>query len=305
MSLGKAFNIGTKGLKIPAIGLGTWKSDKGEVANAVKVAIQAGYRHIDCAAIYGNEGEVGQGIKASGVSRDKLFITSKLWNSEHHPDRVGPALDKTLKDLGLNHLDLYLCHWSVAFAEGKTPEGKPNIDWELTNDHSTTWAAMEKLVESGKVKNIGVSNFTIPKLEKLFKTAKIRPAVNQVELNLHCAQPDLVAWAAKNDILLESYSPLGSSGAPQLSDAVVKEIAEAHKTQPANILISWQVARGVVCLPKSVTPERIRSNFEEIELSKEEVAKLEKHAATFGTKRTVDPSDAWGVKIWEDSKEHL
>ncbi|GAA5868949.1 hypothetical protein JCM16303_000314 [Sporobolomyces ruberrimus] len=300
MSLGKVFQIGTKGLKIPAVGLGTWQSAPGEVANAVKVAIQAGYRHIDCAAIYGNEGEVGQGIKAGGVARDQLFITSKLWNSEHHPDRVGPALDKTLSDLGLDHLDLYLMHWPVAFGEGKTSEGKPNIDWDLTNDVSPTWAAMEKLVESGKVKEIGISNFTIPKMEKLLEKAKIKPAVNQVELNLQCAQPELVAWAAKNDILLEAYSPLGSTGAPQLEDSVVKEIAKAHNTQPANVLISWQVARGIVCLPKSVTPERIRSNFEDIELSKEEVAKLEERAASFGTKRTVDPSEAWGVKIWED-----
>ncbi|GAA5909634.1 glycerol 2-dehydrogenase (NADP(+)) GCY1 [Sporobolomyces salmoneus] len=300
MSLGKAFNVGTKGLKIPAIGLGTWKSSPGEVANAVKVAIQAGYRHIDCAAIYGNEGEVGQGIKNGGVPREQLFITSKLWNAEHSPSRVGPALDKTLSDLGLDYLDLYLMHWPVAFGEGRTKDDKPNIDWDLTNDVHPTWEAMENLVESGKVKNIGISNFTIPKMEKLFSKAKIRPAVNQVELNLQCAQPELVAWAAKNDILLEAYSPLGSTGAPQLEDPVVQEIAKAHNTQPANVLISWQVARGIVCLPKSVTPDRIRSNFEDIELSKEEVAKLEKQAATFGTKRTVDPSEGWGVKIWED-----
>ncbi|GAA5844138.1 hypothetical protein JCM5353_005565 [Sporobolomyces roseus] len=299
MLFSKAFAIGKGGLKIPSIGLGTWKSSPGQVSSAVEVAIKAGYSK-DCAAAYKNENEVGEGIKAGGVSRDELFITSKLWNTEHHPDRVEAALDKTLKELKLSHLDLYLMHWPVAFAEGQGPDGKPKIDWELTNDVSPTWEAMERLQESGKVKNIGISNFTIPKMEKLFKTAKIRPAVNQVELNLHCAQPELVAWAAKNDILLEAYSPLGSTGAPQLEDPIVQELAKKHKTRPANILISWQVYRGVVCLPKSVTPDRIKSNFESVELSLDEVAKLEKHAASFGTKRTVDPSEAWGVKVWED-----
>lgn len=148
---------------------------------------------IDCAAAYKNEGEVGQGIKAGGVDRDKLFVTSKLWNTEHAPERVGPALDKTLSDLGTDHLDLYLMHWPVAFAQGQTSDGKPKIDWDLTNDVYPTWQAMEQLVESGKVKNIGISNFTIGRAEKLFAQAKIRPAVNQVELNLHCAQPELVA----------------------------------------------------------------------------------------------------------------
>ncbi|GAA6059701.1 hypothetical protein JCM10212_000229 [Sporobolomyces blumeae] len=301
MSLGKAFQIGTKGLKIPAVGLGTWKSSPGEVSNAVKVAIDTGYRHIDCAAAYKNEKEVSEGIKASGIDRDKLFITSKLWNSYHRPEQVEPALDRTLSDLGMSHLDLYLMHWPVAFKEGQDPKtGKPNIDWDLTNDVYPTWQAMEKLVETGKVKHIGISNFTIPKMERLFGKAKIRPAVNQVELNLHCAQPELVAWAKKNDILLEAYSPLGSTGAPQLEDPVVQEIAKAHKTHPANVLISWQVYRGVVCLPKSVTPERIKSNFEDVELTMDEVTELEKRAESFGTKRTVDPSEAWGVKVWED-----
>lgn len=172
-------------------------------------------------------------------------------------------------------------HWPVAFAKGKTSDGKPNIDWELTNDLLPTWRAMEALVEKGKVREIGVSNVDISRMKKLLAGAKIKPVVNQVELNLRCAQPELVAvslsavvtvdqtltpslaqWSAANGILLESYSPLGSTGAPQLDDNVVKSIADAHKVDPANVLISWQVQRGLVCLPKSVTASRIKSNFE-------------------------------------------
>ncbi|GAA5965867.1 hypothetical protein JCM21900_004932 [Sporobolomyces salmonicolor] len=304
MSLGKAFQIGSS--RIPAVGLGTWKSSPGEVRNAVKVAIGAGYKHIGESLrhkrpLLPNEHEVGQGIKDSGIDREKLWITSKLWNSFHRPEQVGPALEETLDNLKVGHLDLYLMHWPVAF-DGQTQDGKPKINWELTNDVLPTWQAMEKLVETGKVREIGVSNFTIGRMEKLFSKAKIRPAVNQVELNLHCAQPELVEWASKNNILLEAYSPLGSTGAPQMEDPVVVEIAEAHRVNPANVLISWQVQRGVVCLPKSVTPSRIKSNFTDVELTADEVARLEKRAKEFGTKRTVDPSAAWGVPVFEEQK---
>ncbi|GAA6002984.1 aldo/keto reductase family protein [Rhodotorula paludigena] len=290
-----------KGLKIPAVGLGTWKSKPGEVRNAVRVAIEAGYRHIvDCAWAYKNEHEVGQGIKDSGIQRDDLFITSKLWNSFHKPEKVQSALEETLGNLDVGYLDLYLMHWPVAF-DGQTSDGKNRIDWDLTNDVTPTWAAMEKLVDGGMVKNIGISNFTVLKTKKLLEKAKIKPAVNQIELNLHCAQLELVRWMQAHNIVVEAYSPLGSTGAPQLDDPVVNEIASAHGATPAQVLISWQTARGVVCLPKSVTPERIKSNFEEVELTTDEVTRLEQRAAEFGTRRTVDPSKDWGVPdLWKD-----
>ncbi|BGP19284.1 hypothetical protein JCM10213_008197 [Rhodosporidiobolus nylandii] len=300
MSLSKVFQIGTQGLKIPAVGLGTWKSQPGEVRNAVKTALKVGYQHIDCAWAYKNEAEVGAGIKDAGADRDKLWLTSKLWNSFHRPEDVRPALKETLDNLKVGHLDLYLMHWPVAFAPGET-NGKPNIDWNLTNDVLPTWRAMEELVKEGKVKHIGISNFTIGRTKKLLEQAEIKPAVNQVELNLRCAQPELVKWHQENGVLLEAYSPLGSTGAPQLDDPAVLEVAKKHNVNPANVLISWQVARGIVVLPKSVTPERIRSNFEDVELDQKDVDKLNKRAAELGTKRTVDPSAGWGVPdLWKD-----
>ncbi|GAA5974343.1 hypothetical protein JCM11641_006749 [Rhodosporidiobolus odoratus] len=301
MSLGKAFQIGSKGLKIPAVGLGTWKSQPGEVRDAVKVALDTGYKHIDCAWAYKNENEVGQGIKDAAVKREDLWITSKLWNAFHRPEDVAPALEETLDHLNVGYLDLYLMHWPVAFGRGQTKDGKPEIDGELTQDVLPTWRAMEELVESGKVKHIGISNFTVGRTRKLLEQARIKPAVNQVELNLHCAQADLVKWHQDNGVLIESYSPLGSTGAPQMQDPVVLEIAEKHKVNPANVLICWQVARGVVVLPKSVSPERIRTNFEDVQLSVEDVDKLEKRAVELGMQRTVDPSEGWGVPdLWKD-----
>ncbi|TNY18214.1 putative GCY1-galactose-induced protein of aldo/keto reductase family [Rhodotorula diobovata] len=296
----KTFELAATKIKIPAVGLGTWKSEPGQVRDAVRVAIESGYRHIDCAWAYKNEAEVGQGIRDSGIDRKELFVTSKLWNTFHSPDKVAAGLQETLDNLGLDHLDLYLLHWPVAFAK-QPSKGKPEIDWALTKDVSPTWAAMEKLVEQGKTKHIGVSNFTIGRCEKLLKQAKIKPAVNQVELNLHCSQPELVQWSHDHGILLEAYSPLGSTGAPQLSDSVVKDIAAAHGASPAQVLISWQVKRGIVVLPKSVTPQRIKENFESIDLSADEVSRLNKRASEFGTQRTVDPSKAWGVPdLWKD-----
>ncbi|BGP42718.1 hypothetical protein JCM10449v2_006730 [Rhodotorula kratochvilovae] len=287
----KAFQLSSK-LKIPAVGLGTWKSEPGQVREAVRVAIEAGYRHIG-----ENEAEVGQGIKDSGIAREELWITSKLWNTFHSPEKVKIGLQETLDNLGVDYLDLYLMHWPVAFSSSSGPK----IDWPLTNDVSPTWAEMEKLVEQGKTKHIGVSNFTIGRCEKLLKTAKIKPAVNQVELNLHLAQPELVKWSQENNILLEAYSPLGSTGAPQLSDPVVKEIAVAHGATPAQVLISWQAARGIVVLPKSVTPARIKENFEQVELTTEDITRLEQRADELPTKRTVDPSKDWGVPdLWKD-----
>ncbi|KAM0752646.1 Aldo/keto reductase [Meredithblackwellia eburnea MCA 4105] len=300
MSSGKVFPL-IGGGTIPAVGLGTWQSKKGEVRAAVKCAIaEGGYRHIDGAAIYKNEDEVGEGIKDAGVPRKELFVTSKLWNSDHDPSKVEAALDASLSRLSLDYLDLYLMHWPVAFVKDGTKANgyKPTIDWKHTEDPMPTWRAMEELVRKGKCRHIGISNFTVEKAQKLFDAATIKPVVNQVELNPGCPQPDLLAWSKKTGVLLESYSPLGSTGAGYRDDPVVKEIAAAHKVDPANVLISWQVARGCVVLPKSVTPSRIVANFQDVNLTKDEVDRLEKHATSQPFKRAVDPGKNWGVDIF-------
>ncbi|KAL8293593.1 hypothetical protein RQP46_000294 [Phenoliferia psychrophenolica] len=251
MYTGKTFTLSGTGGKIPAVGLGTWQSPPGQVRDAVKVAIQSGYRHIDCAAIYRNENEVGEGIKDS-------------------------AVNDSLKRLGTSYLDLYIIHWPVAFSVNPSKANpKPTIDRALTLDPEPTWRVLESLVQSGKVRNIGISNFTAQKAQALYDKATIKPAVNQVELSLGCPQPALLEWAKQTGVLLQAYSPLGSTGATHRDDPVVMAIAKAHGCDPANVLISWQVQRGCVVLPKSVTASRIVSNFKSVELSASDVAKLE------------------------------
>ncbi|KAL1959913.1 hypothetical protein VTO42DRAFT_581 [Malbranchea cinnamomea] len=269
------------GYKIPAIGLGTWQSKPNEVAKAVEVALKAGYRHIDGAAIYQNEVEVGQGIRASGVPREEIFITSKLWNNSHRAADVERALDKTLKDLGVSYLDLYLIHWPVAFAPGdeffpRDPEtGIIKLDHEVTIQE--TWRAMEALVKKGKVRSIGVSNFTKERIEEILSFAEIPPAVNQVEAHPHLQQPELKKYLDEKNIILQAYSPLGNNlaGAPRVLDhPVVAEVAKELGISPARVLIQWAFQRGTVVLPKSVTPERIIDNFKDFTLPTSAIEKL-------------------------------
>ncbi|CAE6440105.1 unnamed protein product [Rhizoctonia solani] len=316
------------GDQIPSVALGTWKAAPGQVGDAVKTALKAGYRHIDGAWIYRNEEEVGRAIKESGIDRKDLWLTSKLWNSFHRPEEIEPVLDETLRNLQTSYLDLYLIHWPVAFKEpgpnGEIrvdqtnhatrpvafkepgPNGEIRVDHDLTENPLPTWKKLEDLVAKGKVRNIGVSNFNIRRLTNLTNAAdlRIRPAINQVELNFFNPQPELVKWSKENNVLLESYSPLGSNNqvGESLKNPVVQDIAKELKITPAQVIISWHVQRGTVVLPKSVTPSRVEENLHIFKLPEEQFKQLEKAATSHPPHRVVDPSGSWGIDIFEDKK---
>ncbi|KAI0725354.1 NADP-dependent oxidoreductase domain-containing protein [Fomitopsis betulina] len=288
------------GDKIPSVALGVWQAAPGEVGAAVKTALNAGYRHIDGAWIYRNEEEVGKAIKDSGVSRNDLWLTSKLWNTFHAPEDVEPALDESLSKLGTDYLDLYLIHWPVAFGKGTS-----DVDEALTADPYPTWQKLEELVEKGKIRNIGISNFNIPRVKNLTaNNLKIHPAVNQVELNFWNPQPELLAWSKENGLLLEAYSPLGSNKQVKetLSQPAVRKIADTLGITPAQAVISWHVQRGTVVLPKSVTPSRVEENYKVFPLPDELFEKLENAAASHPPQRVVNPSKGWrlGYDVFDD-----
>lgn len=265
----KTFTLNT-GAKIPAVGLGTWQSKPNEVREAVKVALLKGYRHIDTALAYGNEAEVGQGIKDSGVPREEIWLTTKLDNDWHH--RVAEGIDSSLKSLGTDYVDLYLMHWPASLH----PETKEHLeDWDFIK----TWEEMQKLPATGKVRNIGISNFAIKNLEKLLSspTCKIIPAVNQVELHPNNPSPKLVDYCKSKGIHLTGYSCLGSTNSPLAKDPTLLSLAEKKGKTPAQVLLMWGLQKGWSVIPKSVSKGRIESNFEldGWELEPEEVKALD------------------------------
>jgi len=220
----------------------------------------------DAAAIYNNEAEVGQGIKDSGVPRSDIFLTSKLWNNRRRAADVEVALDETLQRLDTPYLDLYLIHWPVNFASGTNPFPQTPTSAIALADIpiSETWGAMEKLLETGKVKAIGVSNFNQRRIEELLRTAKVVPAVNQIEAHPWLQQPQLKKWHDEKGIRITAYSPLGNNiyGKPRvLDDPAIQEIAKSVGADSAQVLIAWAVNRGTSVVPKSVTMERIQSNI--------------------------------------------
>ncbi|MEJ2594953.1 MAG: aldo/keto reductase [bacterium] len=278
---------------ISALGLGTWKSEPGEVFHAVKFAIETGYRHIDCAPIYGNEPEIGQALQesfASGtVKRDEIWITSKLWNDSHLPEDVEPALQRTLRDLKLQYLDLFLIHWPVALKRGiDFPRGGKDMLSYKEAPLTATWQAMEELVDKGMVRHIGVSNFGAGNLSLLMESARIKPEMNQVELHPYLTQTGLVQFCHEHGILITAYSPLGSSDRAAglksrdepvlLEDTTVKEIATIHDCTPAQVLIAWSLRKGYCVIPKSVHEGRIKQNLqaEQVILSESEISKIDK-----------------------------
>ena len=267
----------SNGHSIPALGLGTWKSAPGQVRQAVVEAVKVGYRHIDCAWIYDNEVEIGEALaelfEQGIVKRQELWVTSKLWNNRHFPVDVEPAVRESLSNLGLEYLDLYLIHWPVVLRPD-VPFPKDASDF-LSLDEvplSKTWAAMESLVDKGLCRSIGVSNFSVKKLQALISQARIQPVINQIELHPYLQQAEMLNFCQRAGVALTAYSPLGSKDRPErlrkeddpilLDDQTVAAIAHKHRVTAAQILIAWAIARGTSVIPKSVNPARLKQNFE-------------------------------------------
>lgn len=256
------FYLLSNNYKMPNIGFGTFRTPSGEeTEQSVLNAIKAGYRHIDCAAVYGNEKSVGDAIRKSGVAREELFVTSKLWNDDKGYENTLAAFNRTLEDLQLDYLDLYLIHWPIAKASKE--------NWKEANSES--WRALEELYNQGKIKVIGVSNFLEHHLEPLMEIAKIKPMVNQIELHPGMLQEEIVEFCKKHNILVEAWAPF--SNGQVLNNPVLKEIANKYEKTVAQLTLRWIMQKDIVPLPKSVTPERIKSNLQvfDFEISAQDV----------------------------------
>ena len=269
----------------PVLGLGTWKASGGEVGAAVRTALELGYRHIDCASIYGNEAEIGQALSSACrdgvVQRDQLWITSKLWNDCHAPEDVRPALLRSLQDLQLEQLDLYLIHWPLVHRPGVLMPEQASDQIPLEQlPLSHTWAAMEALVDEGLVRQIGVSNCSAPKLTTLLQSCRLRPAMNQVERHPWLQQNALLHVCQQEGIGVTAYAPLGSpsgdGGGPLLNEPTINAIAAARGATTAQVLLAWGIATGTAVIPKSVRRDRLASNLAaaELQLSPEELQQI-------------------------------
>ncbi|XP_014204972.1 aldose reductase [Copidosoma floridanum] len=275
------------GNKVPALGLGTWKSKGGTAVEVIKDAVRIGYHHIDTSPVYGNEKEIGEALtalmKEGVVKREDLFVTSKLWNTRHRPDLVEAALKKTLSDLNLEYLDLYLIHWPFAFKELEEsfPEGPDGKVQFSDVDYVDTWKAMEQVHEKGLARNIGVSNFNSKQLARILDNCKVKPVANQVECHPYLPQVKLSEFCMSKGILITAYSPLGSPDRPWaqpgdpslLEDPKVKGIAEKYNKSPAQVVLRYQVQRGHIVIPKSASKVRLEENTRifDFELSKEDI----------------------------------
>lgn len=306
---------------MPLLGLGTWKATEGQVYEAVSEALRLGYRHIDCAAIYGNEAEIGQAFadafEAGILQRSDLWVTSKLWNNSHRQQQVQPALGQTLRDLRLDYLDLYLVHWPIALQAGVGFPASPNDYLSLEEvPLAETWKGMEDLLSTGLVRHIGVSNFSVKKLKDMKAYAVHQPEMNQVEMHPFLQQKELYSYCQAQGIGLTAYSPLGSTDRPErlkkeddpnlLTHPVILQIAEQHGCTAAQVLLAWGMARQVAVIPKSVRPERLKINLDAQYLAlsaenMEAIATLDLHFRFINGRTWAMPGAPYKIEdIWDE-----
>jgi len=310
-----------KRIGIPVIGLGTFGSDHAtgeQVAEAVRQAIQYGYRHIDCASVYGNEKQIGlvlEDVIRQGLERKELWITSKVWNNMHGEGQVIESCKRSLHDLRLDYLDLYLVHWPFPnhHAAGVSVDSRDSHAVPYIHENfMKTWQQMEELVEMRLVRNIGTSNMTIPKLQLVLRDARIKPACNEMEIHPHFQQPELFDYVVKHNIVPIGYSPIGSPGRPErdrtstdtvdIEDPLIVKIAQRLNTHPAAICIKWAIQRGEVVIPFSTNSKNILSNFKAVfsepltEAEMAEISKIDKQCRLIKGQVFL-----WGsAKGWED-----
>ncbi|MGC5222920.1 aldo/keto reductase [Micromonospora sp. DT81.3] len=258
------------GYDIPQVGYGVFKVPAHDTERAVSEALALGYRHIDTAAVYGNEEGVGAAVRASGIPRDELFITTKLWNDRHEGDQPRAAIGESLDKLGLDHVDLYLVHWP-------TP---------ARNNYVEAWQGLIALRDEGLTRTIGVSNFLVPHLERIVAETGETPAVDQIELHPTYQQREVVAWAADHGVLIEAWGPLGQGKYDLGAIPAVRGAADAHRKSPAQVVLRWHIQKGNIVFPKSVRVERLRENMDifDFELSDDEVTAID----------ALDPGDGSG-----------
>ncbi|KAF7538243.1 hypothetical protein G7054_g3086 [Neopestalotiopsis clavispora] len=301
-----AAEIPTNGLReIPALGLGTWLSDRDKVDHAVEYALDNGYNHIDAAWIYRNEDQTGRGIAASDLSRKDIWVTSKLWNSFHRPSEVEAAIKTSISRLGVDYLDLYLIHWPVAFV----PDDGTKLDKETSI--IDTWRALEDMVRANLTRHIGISNFAKQDVEEVLAVCEICPYAHEFETHPYLQQQDFVDWHAEVGVKVIAYSPLANTNPiyrrdapPLLKDPYWQELAARKNATVAQAAIAWGFQRGTVVIPKSSHEKYIDENRDaaDIRFSEDEMADIAKHDRKI---RMSNPSKNWGVQLFADLDDHL